>query len=69
MGGLDLQLVGGNGLLDKLVGMGLIPSEQATGARLMMGLFAVPGDAPDTLNSRIEVNPEGHVLANGQRLR
>ena len=69
LGGLDLQLVGGNGLLDKLVGMGLLPSEQATGARLMMGLFAVPGDAPDTLNSRIEVNPEGHVLANGQRLR
>lgn len=69
LGGLDLSLVGGNGLLDKLVAMGLLPDEQAMGARLMMGLFAVPGDAPDTLNSRIEVNPEGHVLANGQRIR
>ncbi len=69
LGALDLTLVGGNGLLDKLVGMGLVPQEQAMGARMMMGLFAVPGDAPDTLNSRIEVNPEGHVLANGQRIR
>lgn len=69
LGALDLTLAGGNGLLDKLVGMGLVPEEQAMGARLMMGLFAVPGDSPDTLNSRIEVNPEGHVLANGQRIR
>ncbi|WP_299722063.1 DUF2125 domain-containing protein [uncultured Tateyamaria sp.] len=68
-GGIDLKLVGGNGLLDKLVGMGLVPQDQAMGARMMMGLFAVPGEAPDTLNSRIEVNNEGHVLANGQRIR
>lgn len=69
LGGLDLKLVGGNGLLDKLVDMGLVPEDQAMGARMMMGLFAVPGDAPDTLTSRIEVNPEGQVIANGQRIR
>ncbi|MEO0401204.1 MAG: DUF2125 domain-containing protein [Pseudomonadota bacterium] len=68
-GGIDLSLVGGNVLLDKLVGMGLLPEDQAMGARMMMGLFAVPGEGPDTLNSRIEVNDEGHVLANGQRIR
>lgn len=68
-GALDLRLVGGNGLLDKLVTMGLVPEDQAMGARMMMGLFAVPGDTPDTLNSRIEVNDQGHVLANGQRIR
>jgi len=68
-GSLDLSLTGGNGLLDKLVGMGLVPQDQAMGARMMMGLFAVPGVGPDTLNSLIEVNPEGHVLANGQRIR
>lgn len=39
------------------------------GARMMMGLFAVPGEGEDTLNSKIEVNGEGHVLANGQRIR
>ena len=69
LGGLDLTLVGGNGLIDKLVGMGLLPEDQAMGARMMMGLFAVPGEGEDTLNSRIEVNDEGHVLANGQRIR
>ena len=68
-GGVDLNLVGGNALLDKLVAMGLVPEEQAMGARMMMGLIAVPGETPDTLTSRIEVNEEGHVLANGQRIR
>lgn len=68
-GAVDLSLVGGNGLLDKLIGMGLVPEDQAMGMRMMMGLFAVPGEGEDTLNSKIEVTPEGQVLANGQRLR
>lgn len=68
-GAVDLQLVGGNGLLDNLVAMGMLPDEQAMGARMMMGLFAIPGEAPDTLNSKIEINDEGHVLANGQRIQ
>ncbi|MEL7131573.1 MAG: DUF2125 domain-containing protein [Pseudomonadota bacterium] len=68
-GEVDLTLVGGNSLIDKLVGMGLLPEDQAMGARMMMGLFAVPGEAEDTLNSKIEVNDQGHVLANGQRIR
>ncbi|MGH1355850.1 MAG: DUF2125 domain-containing protein [Thalassovita sp.] len=67
-GVLNLMLVGGNGLLDKLVAMGFVPEDQAMGARMMMGLFAVPaGD--DVLTSVIEVNEQGHVLANGQRLK
>ncbi|TNF59181.1 MAG: DUF2125 domain-containing protein [Rhodobacteraceae bacterium] len=68
-GALNLKLVGGNGLLDKLVAMGLLPEDQAMGARMMMGLFAVPGTEPDTLNSKIEINDQGHVLANGQRIQ
>lgn len=68
-GAIDLSLVGGNGLLDKLVAMGLVPEEQATGARLMLGLFTVPGTEADSLTSKIEVRPDGQVLANGQRLR
>lgn len=39
------------------------------GARMMMSMFAVPGSAPDTLRSTIEVNERGHVLANGQRIK
>lgn len=68
-GALDLRLVGGNALLDKLIAMGLVPQDEAMGARMMMGLFGRPGDGPDTLTSRIEVTPEGAVLANGQRIQ
>lgn len=59
---------GVNGLIDRLIEMGLIPQEDAMMPRMMMGMFTVPvGD--DMLTSTIGVNPEGHVLANGQRLR
>ncbi len=68
-GGIDLQLVGGQGLLDKLVGMGLVPEDQAMAARMMLGLFARPGDGPDTLTSKIEVRGDGAILANGQRIQ
>ena len=69
VGGVDLSLVGGNGLIDNLVAIGLLPEEQAMAARMMMGLLAVPGDAPDTLTSRIEMNEQGHIIANGQRIQ
>jgi hypothetical protein len=68
-GTMSLKLVGGNALLDKLVGMGLIPQEQATGFRMMLGLFARPGEGADTLVSDIKLTEDGQVLANGQRLR
>lgn len=68
-GSVNLMLRGGNALLDKLVDMGLIPREQATGARMMMGLFAVAGSEPDTLSSTIEVQGNGKVFANGQRIQ
>ncbi|MBL3570140.1 hypothetical protein BV509_00555 [Rhodovulum sulfidophilum] len=68
-GTLSLRLAGGNGLMDKLVAMGLIPQDQAMGLRMMMGMFARPGDGPDTMVSEITVNGQGQVLANGQRLR
>ena len=68
-GAIDLQLVGGNGLLDKLIQMGLVPEDQAMGVRMMMGLFAVPGDQPDSLKSKVEFTQDGQVLANGQRLK
>ncbi|KIN63117.1 DUF2125 domain containing protein [Sulfitobacter noctilucicola] len=69
VGDVNLALAGANGLIDKLVAMGFLPQEQAMGARMMMGLFAVPGDTPDTLKSKIEFTQDGQILANGQRLR
>ncbi|WP_171177404.1 DUF2125 domain-containing protein [Ruegeria sp. HKCCD8929] len=68
-GEANLQLVGANALIDKLIGMGLMSDSDAMGARMMMGMLAVPGDAPDTLNSKIEINKEGHISANGQRIK
>jgi hypothetical protein len=68
-GSVDLKLVGGNGLLDNLIKMGLVPADDAMGVRMMMGLFAVAGEAEDTLTSKIEINEQGHILANGQRLK
>ena len=68
-GALDLKLTGGNGLMDNLVKMGLLPEDQAMGARMMMGLFAVVGEGDDTLTSKIEVKADGQILANGQRLK
>jgi hypothetical protein len=54
--------------MDNLVAMGLLPEEQVMGARMMLGLFTVPtGD--DQLTTTIEVNAEGQILANGQRLQ
>jgi len=69
VGEINLMLVGGNALLDKLVQMGLVPEDQAMGFRMMLGMFAQPGDGEDVLVSRIEFTEEGQVLANGQRLK
>lgn len=68
VGAVDLTLVGGNGLIDKLVAMGLLPEEQAMGARMMLGLFAVVS-GEDTLTSKIEFREDGGIYANGQRLQ
>lgn len=69
VGEVNIDLAGANALLDKLVTIGLLPQDQAMGARMMMGLFAVPGDGEDTLKSKIEFKEAGQILANGQRLK
>ncbi len=66
---VNLQLVGANGLIDTLISAGLLPEEQAMGARMMLGLFARPGEGADSLVSTIELQEDGSVLANGQRIR
>jgi len=68
-GSVDMTLVGGNALLDKAIAMGLVPEDEAMGYRMMLALFARPGEGEDTLTSKIEVTPEGAVLANGQRIQ
>lgn len=67
-GSATFVIRGANALLDTLVEMGLVPSDQVMGARMMLGLFATP-TGEDELTSVIEVNEQGHLLANGQRLQ
>ena len=67
-GKLDIALNGVNGLIEKLVQVGLVPAEQVMGMSMMLGMFSVPvGD--DQLTSTIEFTADGALLANGQRLQ
>jgi len=68
IGEVTININGANKLIDSLVAMGLLPEEQATMGRMMMGMFArTVGD--DQLSSTFEFNEEGHILANGQRIQ
>ena len=68
-GEANLSLTGANTLMDKLIEMGLMSDDDAMGARMMMGMLAVPGEGEDTLNSKIEISEDGKILANGQRIK
>ena len=68
VGELVVTAEGINALMDSLVAMGLLPQDQVMGARMMMGMFAVPtGD--DALESRIETRSGGELWVNGNRLQ
>ncbi len=67
-GKMDLTIKGANGVLDKLVAMGMVPEDQAMGARMMIAMFAKPGAGPDELTSSLEFKDKG-FFANGQKLR
>ena len=67
-GSATLNASGVNALIDQLVAAGLIPEDQAGMGRMMMGMFArATGD--DELTSEVEINAEGHLILNGQRMR
>lgn len=63
------MLKGANGLMDKLVEMGLLSEQDTMGARMMMGMFTKPGEGEDVLTTEIDVKKTGEISANGQRLR
>lgn len=69
VGEINLTIDGANQLIDRLFGLGLMPQNQAMNARMMLGLFARPGEGPDALTSKIEMRPDGTVHANDQRLK
>ena len=69
VGSVDLQLAGGNALMDRLQASGLVPIEQIAMARGLLGAFARPGAAPDTLESTIQFTEGGGISANGVPLQ
>lgn len=70
VGKLNGSFEGVNGLMDKLVTMGLVPQEQMMGLRMMLAMFAKPVDGqPDQLTSEIEFREGGSIFANGQQVK
>ncbi len=68
-GTINLTATGVNGLIDKLVAMGLVPQDQAIGARMMLAMFAtVATDGSDSLTSKIEFRDKS-LFVNGQQLQ
>jgi hypothetical protein len=68
-GTLNFKLDGGNGVLDKLAAMGLVPEDQLMGVRMMMGMFATMAtDGSDSMTSTVEFRDKG-LFVNGQQLQ
>jgi hypothetical protein len=65
VGSADLELAGGNALLDALIDGGLVPNEQGAFIRGAANVFARPGAGPDTLETTVEFGADGSITANG----
>lgn len=68
LGEANVSVTGANALIDGLIATGLMAEEDAMGARMMMGMFMVPGANPDELTSKIEAKEGMQILVNGQPL-
>lgn len=70
IGKVTTKIEGANGLIDKLVEMGLIPQDQSAGIRMMLAMFAKPtSEGADSLISEMEFKEGGQVFANGQQVK
>lgn len=67
-GMIDLKVSGVNKLIDTLISMGLLTEDDAMGGRMMLSMFANPGDGEDVFTSVLEFKDKG-FYANGQRLQ
>lgn len=63
-----VDVTGANALLDTLVSAGLLPESEAGMGRMMLGMFTrATGD--DQVSSKLEINGDGQILVNGERVR
>lgn len=68
IGALDLQATGLAGLLQQAIAGGIVSAQQAMGAQMMLGMFAVQGNG-DTFTSKVETGAGGTLFVNGNQLR
>ena len=67
-GKIDIKALGLNGLVDKLVAMGLVPEDQAMQGRMMLSMFANTSTDKDEITSVLEFK-DAQFYANGQQLQ
>ncbi len=67
-GKMDLKLVGGNTLMDKLVAMGMLTEDDVMGARMMMAMFGSAVEGKDEITSTMEAKDK-HIFVNGQQIQ
>lgn len=69
-GDATFELTGAQALLDRLTEAGVLTTDDAMSARMMMGMFTAPVEGEDdAVRAEIEISPDGQVTVNGQRMR
>jgi hypothetical protein len=68
-GTADIVVKGANKMVDALITLGVMTSDDAMGARMAMALILDPTAEPDVMTSRIEARDDGGMYVNGQRMR
>lgn len=70
VGTLNARLEGVNALIDRLVQLGVVGSEEVAGYRMMLAMFARPApEGGDALVSEFEFREGGEIFANGQQVK
>ena len=69
VGQIEVTLKGASELIDRLVQVGVVPEEQAMGARMMLGMFAKPAAAEGEMVSTIRFAEDGGIFVNDQQVR
>jgi len=67
-GKASARATGLNAAIDQLVATGLVREDDVMMPRMFMGMFAV-AEGNDVLTTEVEINSEGHILLNGQRVQ
>jgi hypothetical protein len=68
-GNAHVDLSGVNALIDSLIKLGIMSSDDAMGARMGLSLMTIAGDQEDTFVSDITITTDGGITANGKRLK